>query len=49
MSDSKHYDWKTRVVEWAFPDRSFEIEILAKAGGRGDLSAAWDAGTGRRT
>ena len=34
--------WKTRLVEWSFPDREFDIEFWQEQGDEAIFSAAWE-------
>ena len=47
MSEAQHDDaskpeWKTRLVEGAFPDRQFDIEFWQEQGDEAIFSAAWE-------
>jgi hypothetical protein len=42
MSDSHDSNWKTRLVQGAFPDRSFDIEFWQELGDEAIFSAAWE-------
>jgi hypothetical protein len=42
MSTSQNSPWKTRLVEHAFPDRSFDIEFWQEQGDEAIFAAAWE-------
>jgi hypothetical protein len=42
MSLSRNLTWKTRLVEGAFPDRSFDIEFWQEQGDEAIFAAAWE-------
>src|SRR5438128_5505321 len=42
MSSSQDSNWKTRLIEGAFPDRSFDIEFWQAQGDEAIFSAAWE-------
>ena len=42
MGNSDHPDWKTRLVEGAFPDRDFDVEFWQAQGDDAIFSAAWE-------
>ena len=42
MSRSQHSNWKTRLVEGGFPDRSFDIEFWQEQGDEAIFAAAWE-------
>ena len=42
MSNSHHSDWKTRLVEGRFPDRTFDVEFWQEQGDEAIFSAAWE-------
>ena len=42
MSNSLDANWKTRLIEGAFPDRSFDIEFWQAQGDEAIFSAAWE-------
>ena len=44
MSNSHHAnsDWKTRLVEGHFPDRTFDVEFWQEQGDEAIFSAAWE-------
>ena len=42
MSDPRNSAWKTRLVEGAFPDRSFDIEFWQEQGEEAIFEAAWE-------
>ena len=41
-ADSPEPKWKTRLVEGAFPDRSFDIEFWQEQGDEAIFRAAWE-------
>lgn len=42
MSTPDNPAWKTRLVESAFPDRSFDIEFWQEQGDEAIFAAAWE-------
>jgi hypothetical protein len=42
MSSSQNSNWKTRLVEGRFPDRSFDIEFWQEQGDEAIFAAAWE-------
>jgi len=42
MSTSQNPNWKTRLVERGFPDRSFDIEFWQEQGDEAIFAAAWE-------
>jgi hypothetical protein len=42
MSSSKDSNWRTRLVEGGFPDRSFDIEFWQEQGDEAIFAAAWE-------
>jgi hypothetical protein len=42
MSIPQNSTWKTRLVELAFPDRSFDIEFWQEQGDEAIFAAAWE-------
>jgi hypothetical protein len=42
MSNSRDSNWKTRLIEGGFPDRSFDIEFWQDQGDEAIFSAAWE-------
>src|SRR5207245_2846715 len=42
MSSSQDSNWKTRLVEGGFPDRSFDIEFWQAQGDEAIFAAAWE-------
>jgi hypothetical protein len=42
MSGPQNSEWKTRLVEGRFPDRSFDIEFWQKQGDEAIFAAAWE-------
>ena len=42
MSTSDKSEWKTRLVQRAFPDRSFDIDFWQEQGDEAILAAAWE-------
>jgi hypothetical protein len=42
MSSPHNPNWKTRLVEGAFPDRSFDTEFWQEQGDEAIFSAAWE-------
>jgi hypothetical protein len=42
MSDLQTPNWKTRLVERGFPDRSFDIEFWQEQGDEAIFAAAWE-------
>ena len=42
MSRPESSVWKTRLVEGAFPDRSFDIEFWQEQGDEAIFAAAWE-------
>ena len=42
MSIPKKSEWKTRLVEREFPDRSFDIEFWQEQGDEAIFTAAWE-------
>ncbi len=42
MSTPQNLNWKTRLVEGGFPDRSFDIEFWQELGDEAIFAAAWE-------
>ena len=42
MSGSHDSNWKTRLIQGGFPDRSFDIEFWQEQGDDAIFSAAWE-------
>jgi len=42
MSTPESLNWKTRLVERGFPDRSFDIEFWQEQGDEAIFAAAWE-------
>ena len=42
MSTPQSPNWKTRLVESGFPDRSFDIEFWQEQGDEAIFAAAWE-------
>ena len=42
MSTPENLNWKTRLVEQGFPDRSFDIEFWQEQGDEAIFAAAWE-------
>jgi hypothetical protein len=42
MSSSHDSNWKTRLVQGGFPDRSFDIEFWQEQGDDAIFAAAWE-------
>jgi hypothetical protein len=42
MNNSRHSDWKTRLVEGGFPDRTFDVWFWQEQGDEAIFSAAWE-------
>ena len=42
MSIPKESEWKTRLVQREFPDRSFDIEFWQEQGDEAIFAAAWE-------
>ena len=42
MSNSHDSNWKTRLIDGAFPDRSFDIEFWQRQGDAAIFTAAWE-------
>jgi len=42
MSTPPNTNWKTRLVERGFPDRSFDIEFWQERGDEAIFAAAWE-------
>jgi hypothetical protein len=42
MSTPHNLNWKTRLVEGGFPDRSFDIEFWQEQGDEAIFAAAWE-------
>jgi hypothetical protein len=42
MSIPQNPNWKTRLVESGFPDRSFDIEFWQEQGDEAIFAAAWE-------
>ena len=42
MSLRQNTQWKTRLVEQGFPDRSFDVEFWQEQGDEAIFSAAWE-------
>jgi hypothetical protein len=42
MSTAGNSNWKTRLVENGFPDRSFDIEFWQEQGDEAIFAAAWE-------
>ena len=42
MSDSHDSNWRTRLVEGGFPDRTFDIEFWQEQGDEAIFAAAWE-------
>lgn len=42
MSIPQNSEWKTRLVEHEFPDRSFDIEFWQEQGDEAIFAAAWE-------
>jgi hypothetical protein len=42
MSNPQNLNWKTRLVERGFPDRSFDVEFWQEQGDEAIFAAAWD-------
>ena len=42
MSPPENLNWKTRLVEYGFPDRSFDIEFWQEQGDEAIFAAAWE-------
>jgi hypothetical protein len=42
MSTLQNLNWKTRLVESGFPDRSFDIEFWQEQGDEAIFAAAWE-------
>ena len=42
MSTPQNLNWKTRLVERGFPDRSFDIEFWQEQGDEAIFAAAWE-------
>ena len=42
MSIPRNLEWRTRLVEGEFPDRSFDIEFWQEQGDEAIFAAAWE-------
>jgi len=42
MSTPQNLNWKTRLVERGFPDRSFDVEFWQEQGDEAIFAAAWE-------
>lgn len=42
MTLRQNTQWKTRLVEHGFPDRSFDVEFWQEQGDEAIFSAAWE-------
>jgi hypothetical protein len=42
MSTPQNLNWKTRLVQHGFPDRSFDIEFWQEQGDEAIFAAAWE-------
>jgi hypothetical protein len=42
MKFSQNSEWKTRLVEHGFPDRSFDVEFWQEQGDEAIFAAAWE-------
>lgn len=42
MSTAQNPNWKTRLVEGVYPDRSFDLEFWQEQGDEAIFAAAWE-------
>lgn len=42
MDNYRRSEWKTRLLEGAFPDRTFDVEFWQEQGEEAIFSAAWE-------
>jgi len=42
MENFRNSNWKTRLVEGKFPDRTFDVEFWQERGDEAIFSAAWE-------